>query len=95
LLQVALGFEVGRFIGSFQADEFGQSRGVAHFQPQRGIGRVMPLVFAFMVVIVPAQLESAKNPLPLDRFPTLANLSGFGLVSCIDALGGLLEQPAD
>ena len=74
LLQMPLGFEVSRLVGPFQTNEFGQSRGVAHLQTQRGIGRIMALVLAGVIIVVPAQLEAAKNPLHPDGFPALATL---------------------
>lgn len=55
----------------------------------------MALVFARVVKVVPAQPETAKHPLHPDGFLALVNLPGFGLVSRINALGRLLEQPAD
>ena len=55
----------------------------------------MALVLALVIIVIPLQLEAAKNPLNADRFPALARLSGFGLVAGIGAVGGLLEQPTD
>jgi hypothetical protein len=48
-----------------------------------------------MIIIIAAQLETAKNSLYPDDFVALANLPGFGLVSRVNPLGRLLEQPAD
>jgi hypothetical protein len=48
-----------------------------------------------MVVVIPLQLEAAKNPLNPNRFPALARLPGLGLVMGVDAVGGLLEQPTN
>jgi len=48
-----------------------------------------------MIVVVTTDLEAAKNPLCLDGFSALANLPGVGLVSLINPLGRLLEQPSD
>ena len=94
LLQMPLGFEVGRLIGPFQTNELGQSRGVAHLQTQRRIGRIVALVLTGVVIIIPAQIEAAEDALHPDRFPSLATLSRLGLVMGIDPLGRLLEQPA-
>ncbi len=91
-----LGFEVGGFIGSFQADEFGQGGRVTHLQTQRGIRRIMArLLLARLVVVIPLHREAAKNALHLQRDPLFADLTGLGLVLGIGLVGGLLEQPAD
>jgi len=95
LLQMPLGFQVGRLIGSFQTYEFGQGRRITHLQTQRGVHRIVALILALVVVVIPLQLEAAKNPLNPNRFPALARLSGVGLVIGVDSVGGLLEQPAD
>src|SRR5208283_1368891 len=46
-------------------------------------------------IVIPLQRKAAKNPLRLHRCPALAHLAWLGLVSRIDLIGGLLEQPAD
>ena len=95
LLQMPLGFQVGRLGGPFQTDELGQGRRIAHLQTQRGGGRRVALILARVIVVIPLQREAAKNPLHPNRFPALAHLSGLGLVADIGTVGGLLEQPAD
>ena len=95
LFQMPFGFEVGLLVGSFQADELGQGRSVADFQPQGVIGRVMALLFTCVVIVIAAQRGTAKNPLHPNDLPVGANLAGFGLVAGINALGCLPEQPAD
>ena len=95
LFELPLGFEIGACVGPFQTKQFGQGWSVAHFQSQRGLGGVTPLFLARVIVVVALAIEAAKNPLPPDRFPALANLPKSGLVTGIDPLGGRLEQPAD
>src|SRR5258706_15782283 len=89
------GFQVGGFVGPLQAKELGQGWSVAHLQSQRGIDRIMAMRFTRVIIVVAAQFKAAKNPLYPKGFLALVNLPGFGLVSRIDALGRLLEQPAD
>ena len=93
--EVSFRLEVGLLVGAFQADELGQSRSVAAFQAQRGIGGVRALGLACVVIIRALQLKVAENPLHGDRLPALAQLPGFGLVGLVEALDGLLQQPAD
>lgn len=92
---MTFGFEVGRLVGSLQTDEFGQRRCIAHLQTQRGVGGMVALILALVIVVIPLQREAAKYPLNTDRFPALARLSGLGLIAGIGAVGGLLEQPTD
>ena len=54
----------------------------------------MPLLFALMIIIVPAQLKGAEYPIDPDGFPALADLAGFGLVSGVNPIGRLLEKKA-
>ena len=58
--QMLLGLLVAGFIGSLQANQPGQGWGMAGFQAQRGIRRIMALGLACMVVIVALQLEGAR-----------------------------------
>src|SRR5208337_3067813 len=90
-----LGLQEGGFIGPLQTDELGQGRGVADFQSQSRIGGVVAFLPAGVVIVVASQREAAKNALDLDGLPPLADLTGLGVVGRIDAVGGLLEQPAD
>jgi len=53
------------------------------------------LILARVVVVIPLQPEAAENPLNLNRFPSLARLSGLGWVLGVNPIGGLLEPPAD
>lgn len=53
LCPMPLGFQVGRFIGSFQTDQLGQGRGITHLQTQRGVHRRVALLLALVVVIIP------------------------------------------
>jgi hypothetical protein len=48
-LQMVLGLLVAGLIGSLQAYQSCQSRSAATLQPERGIGRIMSLLFAFVV----------------------------------------------
>jgi len=93
LRQMPLGLQVSRFIGSFQTDQLGQGRGVTDLQTQRRIDRIVTLILALVVVVIPLQLEAAKDALNADPFPALARLSGVGVVLGVDSVGGALEQP--
>ena len=95
LLQMPLGFLVSRLIGSFQTYKLGQGRRISHFQTQRRVDRIVALILALVVVIIPLQLEAAKNPLNPNRFPAFARLPSVRLVMGVDAVGGLLKQPAN
>jgi hypothetical protein len=94
LIEMPLGFEIGRLIGAFQAKEFGQRWGVADFQSQCSVGRIMTLPFARMIVVVTAQLEVPENTLGVDGLSGLALFSRFGLVGGVNPIDGLLEHPA-
>jgi len=47
------------------------------------------------LIVVALDLETAKNSLHPNGFPALANLPGFGLVTRVDTLSRLLQQPTD
>jgi len=79
LLPMPLGFQAGRLIGSFPTYEFGPGRRITRLQTQRGGHRIVALILALVAVVIPLQLEVAKNPLNPNRFPALARLSGVGL----------------
>lgn len=66
-----------------------------HLQAQCGSGGRVALILARVIVVIPLQLEAAKDALNPDGFPALANLPGFRLVASIGLIGGFLEQPAD
>src|ERR1017187_111118 len=87
-----LGFLVAGLIGSLQANQPGQGRGMPVFQAQRGIGRIMALGFAGMVVIVALQFEGAKHARHLDAGPALVVLARLGLVVGVRSVGCLLKQ---
>jgi len=89
------GFQVGRLVGTFQTDQLGQRRRIAHLQTQCGVGRIVALILARVIVVIPLQPEAAKDSLHRDGFPALATLPGFGLIAGIGPVSGLLEQPAD
>jgi hypothetical protein len=89
------GFQVGRLVGTLQTDQLGQCRCIAHFQTQCGVGGMVALILAGVVVVIPLQMEAAEDALHPDGFPTLARLSGLGLVTGIGPIRRLLEQPAD
>jgi len=55
----------------------------------------MALVLARVVIVIPFQLEAAKDALHRQPFPALANFSRLGLIDCLRAIHGLLEQPPD
>jgi hypothetical protein len=93
-LQRPLGFQGGRLIGAFRTNEFGQGRRVTDLQAQRGVRRTMPLLLAWVMVVIPLQVEATKNPLRLDGRPALALLPRLGLVTGIGLIGGSLQQAA-
>src|SRR6266566_705961 len=64
------------------------------FQSQRGIGRIMALLFPFVVVVVALQVERSKNTIDRDLLPPFALLTRLGLIAGIDALGSSLQQIA-
>lgn len=72
VLEVPLGFEVGLFVGPFQAQQLGQSRRVADFQAQRVIGWAMSLVLTGTIIVVTAQREAAKYSLYPEGVAALA-----------------------
>ena len=92
LLQMPLGFQVGRLIGSFQAHELGQGRRISPLQTQRGVHRIMACLLARMVIIIPLQLGAAKEALHRQVFPALANLPRLGLISSIRTIHGGVER---
>jgi len=55
----------------------------------------MPLRQIRVVIIRALQLEVTENPLHGDRLPALADLPSLGLIGIVNALDGLLQQPAD
>jgi hypothetical protein len=90
--QVLLRFLIAHFIGPLQTQQPRQSRRVGHFQTQRGIGWVVSLFLARMVVIVALQFKGAKHALQLQRFPPFPLLSRLGLVGGVQAVGSLLQE---
>jgi len=75
--------------------ELGQSGGIAAFQAEGGISGMTPLHLVRVVIIRALQLEVTENPLHGDRLPALADLPSLGLIGIVNALDGLLQQPAD
>ena len=55
LAQVFFGLLVTGLIGSLQARQASQSRSVATFQSEGGVGRIMAFLFARVVVVVALQ----------------------------------------
>jgi len=92
---VLLGLLVTGFIGSFQAHQPRQGRRTASLQPQGRIRRIMPLLLARMMVIIAFQREEPEDAIDRELRPALALPAGFGLVSRVDAVGGLLQQIGD
>src|ERR1039458_5730176 len=90
--QVLLRFLIAHFIGPLQTQQPRQSRRVGHFQTQRGIGGIVSLFLARMVVIVTLQWEGAKDALQLQGVPPFPMLPRPGLVGDIQAIGGLLQE---
>ena len=93
--QMVLGLLEARFIRPFQTDQPGQSRSISDFQAQGGVGRIMPLFFAGMVIVIAPDGEAAKETLHLKGFPAFALFARFGLEGGVAAVGGLLQQHPD
>src|SRR6266487_995638 len=62
------------------------------FQSQGGIGRIMALLFPFVVVVVALQVERSKNTMDRDLLPPFALLTRLGLIAGIDAVSSSLQQ---
>ena len=90
--QMVFGLLVTGLVGSLQATQARQRGRATHLQPQRRIGRIMPLLFAFMVVVVALQGEGAKDAIDSEAGPPLVMLARLGLVGGINAVGGPLQQ---
>jgi len=60
---MSLGFQIGRFIGTFQTHQPGQRRGVTRLQTQGRISRIVPFFFAGLVVVKALQLEMPEDAL--------------------------------
>ena len=52
----------------------------------------MPLLFAFMVVVVALQCEGAKDAIDSEVGPPLVMLARLGLIGGVDALSSSLQQ---
>jgi hypothetical protein len=89
---MVLGLLIAGFIGSLQADQASQGRCFVPLQAQRGLGRIMALFFACMVIVIALQFEGTKDAIDPQAFPSLALLARFGLVGGVDAVGGLLQK---
>ena len=90
-----LGLLVAGLIGSFQAHQPGQGGGAASLQSQGRIGRIVPLLLARMIVVVAFQGEEPEDAIDGQWRSPLALPAWFGLVSRVDAVGGLLQQISD
>src|SRR5258708_34866616 len=90
-----LGLLVAGFISSFQAHYPGQGGGAASLQSQGGIGWIVALLLARMIVIVPFQGEESKDAIDRELRSFLALPAWFGLGSLVDGVGGLLQRMSD
>jgi hypothetical protein len=90
--QMVFGFLVTGLVGSLQATQSRQRGRATHLQPQRRIGRIMSLLFAFLVVVVALQFAGAKDALDAEAGPPLVVLARLGLVGGINAVGSSLQQ---
>jgi hypothetical protein len=95
LFEVQGGLLVAGFVGAFQTDEAGQRGCVASFQPEGGVGGMVPALFPGVVVVGSIQDGVAEDALDLERVPALEDFPGLGLVSGIDPVGGFLDELAD
>jgi len=92
VLEMLLGLLVTGLVGSLQADQPGQRRRVGPLQTQRGIGRVVARLLAWMVVVVvPADDKATKQALHLKPDPCLAMLTWLGLVGGVNLISCFLE----
>ena len=89
------GFLIAGFVGALQADEAGKRGGVGAFQAEDGVGGMVSLLLAGVVVKVAPHEDAAENALDHQRVAALAHFSRLGLVGGIDPIGGLLEELAD
>ena len=62
---------------------------------ENGVGGMMSLLLAGMIVIIAQQGEEAENALDFQRSTTLADFPRLGLVGAVDPLGSLLEELSD
>ena len=90
-LQVLLGGGVAG-LSPGPARQTGQRRSVSALQSERGVGRIIPLLFAFVVVIVAIDRKVTKGAVDRDSHPAFALLPRFGLVGGVDPVGGVLQQ---
>lgn len=94
-LEVFLGLFKALFIDALQTHQAGQSRGVPAFQTQGGIGRIVPAVFLWIVVIIALQFKAAKDALHPKLHPSFVMPSGPGLVGGVDLIGATLQKVLD
>src|SRR5258706_236767 len=88
--QMLLRLLIAGFIGPFQAHEPGQGRRVTALQPQSRIGRIMALLFAFVIVVIPCQREGTEQAVNPGAGSSLVMLAWLGLVSRVELVGGIL-----
>src|SRR5258706_8642361 len=88
--QMLLRLLIAGFIGPFQAHEPGQGRRVTALQPQSRIGRIMALLFAFVIVVIPCQREGTEQAVNPGAGSSLVMLAWLGLISSVDLVGGIL-----
>lgn len=84
-----------RMVDGGQANQAGQRGGVAQFQPQGGIGRIVSLALAGGVIVITPEHKTAEHALGIEGRPALVMLTGFGLIAGVNAIVRLLQQEAD
>lgn len=78
LLQMALGLQIGGLVGTLQTDQPGQSGGVAAFQSQGSVGRVVAGMLAGVMVAIPLEWERAEQALDWSGSRPLRTSPGLG-----------------
>lgn len=87
-----LSFLVAGPVGSLQAYQTKQRRGLAALDSQGGVRRVMSESLAGMVIVIPLEHKGTEDAIQWERRPAFALFSRFGLIGSIDLLRRCLQQ---
>src|SRR5438046_589962 len=93
--QMLLSFLIAGLVGSLQADQTKQRRGLSCLNSQCRIGRIVSEFLARMVIVIPLQHEGTEDTIQRDRLWSFALFSGFGLRGSIDLLRSGLQKEGD